>query len=182
MPDMRTPAIEKISLSAIYVVRCACSATLSYWLALMIGLPFPVWAAMSAVIISQTDLSETRASLLWRIVGTLVGILVSLAVDLVAGHFVEMAWQILIAVGLCAAIASRYPLLRVSMWTAPIVLLTAGPDVAVPSAGLYRGAEVILGCLVGGAFHLAAERLVSVLGWTAGLISLPRAPRRMDDD
>ncbi|MEA5098612.1 MAG: FUSC family protein [Burkholderiaceae bacterium] len=172
----------KALFPAIYIVRCACSASLSYWLALMIGLPFPVWASMSGVIVSQAKLNETRASLLWRIVGTLVGIVVSLIVDAAIGSFVGTGWQILISVGICAAIATRYPLLRVSMWTAPIVLLTAGPSVAVHSAGLYRGAEVILGCLVGGAFHLLAERLIWAIGLPAGAHPASPLQRGMDDD
>lgn len=168
--------------AAIYIVRCACSASIAYWLALIIGLPFPVWASMSAAIVSQVKLDETRASLLWRIIGTLIGIVVSLLVNAVIGSMVDNGWQILVSVGICAAIATRYSRLRVSMWTAPIVLLTAGPAVAVQSAGLYRGAEVILGCLVGGAFHLLAERLIWAIGWPTGTHPASPVQRGMDDD
>lgn len=166
----------------LYALRCACSATAAYLLAEWLRLPFPVWAAMSAVIVSQTELHETRASLLWRILGTLIGIVVSLAVDAIVGHGTHMGWQILIAVGICAIIASWFPVLRVCMWTAPIILLTAGADVEIYAAGFYRGSEVILGCLVGGGLHLLINWGVRMLGIEIRKEYLPQATHKHISD
>jgi len=46
------------------------------------------------------------------------------------------------------------------MWTAPIVLLTTQSGVPIPIGAAYRASEVILGAVIGGAFHWSAEVLV----------------------
>ncbi|MBS1188018.1 MAG: rane protein [Burkholderiaceae bacterium] len=149
----------------IFVARCAISATAAYLIADFIALPYPVWASMSAVIVSQERLNDTTSSLQGRIAGTIVGVCVALAVNLATSAVAGMAWQIMLAVGICAAIAGRYPSFRVCLWTAPIVLLTENASMPIAWAGFYRGSEVILGSIVGGAFHLLAERLMPVFGW-----------------
>lgn len=72
--------------------------------------------------------------------------------------------EIAVGVAACALVAHSYPSLRVAMWTCPIVLLTAEPGQAIAVVGLYRGSEVILGALIGGACHWAAE--AALARWT----------------
>src|ERR1700735_3820994 len=62
-----------------FIVRCAAAATCAYGAAILTGLPHPVWAAISALVVSQERLGETGASLLWRIAGTLIGLCVAVA-------------------------------------------------------------------------------------------------------
>lgn len=146
----------------VFAVRCSAAATLAYFLSSFVGLSFPVWAAMSALIVSQEHLHETRRSLIGRILGTVLGVSIALAVNFLnsIGAGFGMTLEMAISVGICALIAYGHPSLRVSMWTTPIVLLTTTPGVPIFTTGFYRGSEVILGSLVGGLCHALAARIL----------------------
>lgn len=147
-----------------FIVRCAAAATCAYGAAILAGLPHPVWAAISALVVSQERLGETGASLLWRIAGTLIGLCVAVAVSVsVSGLRIGTAAELAIAAGICAAIARQYPAVRVCMWTAAIALLTGEPGVPIIAVAAYRGTEVILGALAGGALHAASEIMVRAM-------------------
>jgi uncharacterized membrane protein YccC len=164
------------SLRAIaFVVRCSVAATAASELASSLGLPEAVWAAMSALIVSLDRLHETRSSLTWRILGTLLGIAVSIAVS-EAGSRVAAACvvQMAAAVAICALVAQQFPKLRVAMWTCPILLLPAHPGTPIVAVALGRGGEVICGALVGGIFHWAADMLLDAI---AGLACRRRVAR-----
>lgn len=106
----------------------------------------------------------TRTSLLWYITGTLIGLCVAVAVsDVVTRLHITTPADVAISVAICAAVAREYPPVRVCMWTVPIALLTGDPAAPIVTVALQRGAEVILGALIGGAFHTSAELLVSGL-------------------
>jgi hypothetical protein len=53
------------------------------------------------------------------------------------------------------------------MWTAPIVLLTPTENATIPTVALYRGGEVVVGCLVGAAMHLLAEATIDLVRYGA---------------
>ena len=83
--DSRSPAkqdkvcdrdtMERTILRAIaFVLRCSGAATVAYELASSLGLHKALWAAMSALIVSQEQLHQTRSSLGGFISGTLLGI------------------------------------------------------------------------------------------------------------
>jgi uncharacterized membrane protein YccC len=146
-----------------FVVRCGSAAAMSYFLAQAVNLPEPLWASMSAIIVSQERLSDTRSSIQGRIAGTIIGAIVVVAVNRAASPFaVPLIAQLAIAVSICAAAALEYPLIRVCMWTCPIVLLTASAAEPIGTVALHRAGEVILGGLLGGALHVATE---PVLAW-----------------
>jgi uncharacterized membrane protein YccC len=152
---------EEFARHLAFVLRCSSAATLSYMLASAIGLPHPVWAAMSGIIVSQEKLTETRTATVGRLIGTVIGIVTAVAVaSLTTPLGAHTTIQIALAVGLCAIVARRYPALRVSMWTGPIVFLTADPAMPLFMVGLYRGAEVLLGGLIGAALHTIAEAMI----------------------
>jgi len=120
-----------------------------------------VWAAISALIVSQERLDDTTTSLTGRIAGTIIGACIAVVVSVAAARVaIGVALQVAVAVALCATIARERPRLRVCMWTAPIVLLTTEPGVPISIEATYRAGEVILGALIGGAFHWVAEVLV----------------------
>jgi uncharacterized membrane protein YccC len=154
---------QELIRSLTFVARCALAAAASYKLAWWIGLSMPVWAAMSALIVSQDRWQDTELSLQQRIRGTLLGVSISLAVNLIAMLLgASTTMQLIVAVAICAAIARADRSVRVCMWTCPIVLIPGlagtGPVIVI---GLYRAIEIVVGCLVAAAFHLLAERLLA---------------------
>lgn len=152
---------QKTARAIAFVARCTGAATVAYELASSMELPEALWAAMSAVIVSQERLHETRSFLTGRILGTLLGIAVSVSVSEATSYWAtSTAVQMALAVAVAAVAAHRFPQLRVAMWTCLIILLTAQPSVPVAVVALRRGGEVILGALVGWAFHWGAEMLL----------------------
>ncbi|XRD81906.1 FUSC family protein [Dyella halodurans] len=137
-----------------FVARCAGAAATAYELAVSLGLTEASWAAVSAVIVSQEELRETQSSLVGRVIGTLVGIVVTILVRQVTMIFtVSVGLQMGLAIAVCALIAQRFPLLRVAMWTCPILLLPSDPVVPITAIAVLRGGEVVLGTGVGWSFH-----------------------------
>ena len=97
---------------------------------------------------------ETRASVGGRILGTICGVVAAVVVQLaVTPITASPVPAIALAVAICAAIAFRFPSLRVCMWTSLIVLLTGTANETIYMVAFYRGSEVLLGCIVGAAFH-----------------------------
>ncbi len=155
---------KKIIRAIAFILRCSGAATVGYELASALGLHEALWAAMSAVIISEEHLHETRSSLLGRIFGTLLGISVTVGVNEVASRLAaSTTLQMVVAVGICALIVREFPKLRVAMWTCPIILLTAEPSAPIVLVALRRGSEVLLGAVVGWVFHWGAEVVVDAL-------------------
>lgn len=144
-----------------FVARCTLAATLSYFFAASVHLPHPVWAPMSALIVSQESLKETRNSVLGRFVGTLLGLVVALAVNqlgILIGTSPTL--QIAVAVAICATCAKERPSIRVCLWTAPLLLATTTAATPPEATALFRGCEVVIGAAVGGVLHFAEERLL----------------------
>lgn len=138
-----------------FVIRCALAASLAYGVATGVGLPQPVWAPMSALVVSQERVSATLASIYGRFIGTLIGVAVALLVSWVSGLVgLPVAIQIAIAVALCAVVAMGRPAIRVCLWTCPLVLITAPSGPAPDIVALFRGSEVVLGAVVGGLTHI----------------------------
>jgi uncharacterized membrane protein YccC len=143
-----------------FVLRCSGACTLAYEFAYLIGLRQPLWAAISAIVVSQERLGDTRASLTSRIAGTVLGVAVSLAVGACASTLgLSSVAQMAIAVAIAAYAAHRFAKVRVAMWTCAVVLLTAKPSEALFAVALQRATEVIFGAAIGFAFHWCAEKL-----------------------
>lgn len=147
--------------SAVFVVRCTTAAILSYASATALGLGHPVWAVVSALIVSQETARETRHSFLWRVAGTLIGTGVALPVAVLL--MPDPASPMLatgVAVAICAAVTRRWPLLRVCLWTAPLVILTANIEYSIIHTVVQRSGEVLLGGTIGAVIHLLLEHAV----------------------
>ena len=137
-----------------FAIRCASSAALACLLSDLMHLDHTVWASMSALIVSQEKLKATHTHVAGRITGTVIGALVALVVHrlfLLAGLSVYV--QLAAAVGICAVIAKGRPVLRVCLWTCPLVLLTGSEHLTSEMTALSRIAEVLLGAVVGGLCH-----------------------------
>jgi len=148
---------EKTLRAALFVFRCTGAATGALALAAAIGLEYPVWSAMSALIVSQEQLDATRTSVISRIIGTVIGIGTACMVNLLIARFgASLYVQVAVAVPICALLVHRFPQIRVSLWTCTLILVSSAAT-SVTAVGLYRGEEVILGTLIGGLFHAASE-------------------------
>ena len=146
------------SYDVAFVSRCAVAATLSYGLSSKAGLASPAWASISAIIVSQEKLGQTGSALAWRFAGTVVGIVVALAADsLNRTIHVDVAVQMGLAVAVCAALARRWPDLKVAMWTVPIVYLAYTSDQPLFALSFWRCSEVLVGGIVGLVIHWIAE-------------------------
>ena len=155
---------KKIIRAIAFILRCSGASTVGYELASALGLHEALWAAMSAVIVSQEHLHETRSTLVGRIFGTLLGIGVTVGVSEAASRIAATtAVQMAVAVAICALIVRELPTLRVAMWTCPLILLTAYPSTPIVLVALRRGSEVLLGAMVGWIFHWGAEVVVDAL-------------------
>jgi uncharacterized membrane protein YccC len=180
---------EKALRTTLFAFRCTGAGTAALALATALGLEHPVWSAMSALIVSQERLDETKASVAFRILGTVIGIGTACAVNLLIARFgASLYLQLAIAVLFCAILVHRFPQLRVSMWTCALIIASSAAT-SITETGLNRGEEVILGTLVGGLFHAAAEAMLSMAANAGGRldwrfsVGQPRAvnPGRSED-
>lgn len=144
-----------------FVARCSAAATGALLLARAVGLPHPVWAAMSGIIVSQENLTQTHNATVGRLFGTVVGVAIAVTVGkLLVPLHAAVAVQMAVAVALAAVVARKYPLLRVCMWTCPIVFLSSDKETPLLMVGVYRGAEVLLGGVLGAALHWISEMAI----------------------
>lgn len=149
-----------------FVMRCSLAAMLSFALASGLGLDHPLWACISALIVAQEKLVDTGRAIIWRMTGTVAGLVIAVASGTVLQLLHAPTWlQIGVAVAVAACLARIKNELRVAMWTAPIVFIMQSPQESLVMAGLWRASEVILGGLVGAALHIVFEWLF--LRWQA---------------
>jgi uncharacterized membrane protein YccC len=142
-----------------FVVRCALVASLAYVVAEHIGLPQPVWAPISALVVTQESVTATLSSMLGRFFGTLLGVSVALLVHRVGtGANISLVSQIALSVAICAACTGGYAKVSVCLWTCPLVLVTATSIGGAEMTALVRGSEVVLGAAIGGFVHIFEER------------------------
>ena len=147
--DAHTTACHLVAAGR-FALRCAGSAALAYLLASTMGLPRPIWATVSALVVCQDTFQATRGSVYGRIGGTLLGALLALGTEWAGDRLgIPVTAQIAIMVGLAGLIAQRHVPLRAALWTGPIILLTNAPGETIVATALYRTTEVVLGALVG---------------------------------
>jgi hypothetical protein len=172
---------EGVIRATAFVARCSGAATLAYLISFWIGLPYPVWSTISALIVSHEKLSETRSLLNDRILGTVLGIGVAIGIAAGTSQFgATVSTQIALGVALCAIVAREWPSLRVGMWSSSIVVLTAHDSSSMAMTAFYSGSVVILGAVIGGSFHWAAEIMVAALMRCTGTLVQESASIRSD--
>jgi uncharacterized membrane protein YccC len=145
------------------VLGSTAAAAIAYGLASAVGLPHPLWACIFALIASQGGQANPLLAMGGRVVGTILGVAVTIAVSAATSRWaIDVAWQTFVDVAICAAVIWGRPAVQVCLWTPPIVLMTAAPGESIATVGLSRGCEVILGVVVGGLLLMAAEK---ASGW-----------------
>lgn len=127
----------------IHAAKTALAATLCWWLALRLGLHDGYWAAISAIIVLQSNFGATITASRDRILGTLIGAVFGFGFSL----FGVLPWNfllaVLLAIALCGLLGLRNSS-RLAGVTISIVMLvqTTGPHWLV---ALHRVGEVFLG-------------------------------------
>jgi len=145
--------------SVAFVLRCTAAAVVAAGLAEGLGLGHPVWACVSALVVSQDRIGDTHRALGWRVAATLIGLVVALfSAMVVPAGSAEL--RLAVAVGIAASITRWRPETRVCMWTAVIVLTTVPTGGTVLQTGWDRAQEVLLGALVGAILHQVAEWVI----------------------
>jgi uncharacterized membrane protein YccC len=132
--------------------RVTASALLSFELAHWLDLRLPLWAVLTAIVVTQISVARSLKATLDYLAGTIGGASYGLVVGLLVGQGSEIALLagLAIAVGPLALIAAIRPSLTAAPVSAAIVLLIptlthAGPIVAA----VDRVFEVMLGAVIG---------------------------------
>jgi uncharacterized membrane protein YccC len=146
--------------AAVFALRCVVACLGAYAVSAAFDLAQPLWAAMSATMVSQHKLAETRSTFLGRVAATAVGALVSLAAGTLGARLgAPVTAQMGFAVALTALIAHLFPAMRPAIWTCPLVLLSGDASQGLAEIALRRSVEVSLGALIGWVVHLGVAKL-----------------------
>jgi uncharacterized membrane protein YccC len=132
--------------------RVTASALLSFELAHWLGLHVPLWAVLTAIIVTQLNVGRSLKASLDYLGGTIGGAICGAAVGVLVGGGSEVALLtgLAIAVGPLALIATIRPSLTAAPITAAIVLLVPALTHASPIAtAVDRMLEVALGAVIG---------------------------------
>jgi uncharacterized membrane protein YgaE (UPF0421/DUF939 family) len=139
------------------------AAALSLFLAQMCRLPEPYWAAISSIIVMQSDISSLENTAVNRLVGTAIGALVgALAVTFLSTTLWAFGLAVFCAILLCALL-NRWETYRFAGVTVAIVMLVTHHG-APWLMGIHRFLEVSFGIGVALVVSLAWKQLVKSWG------------------
>lgn len=86
-------------------IRTALAATLAYWITGLLHLPGGYWAAISAIVVMQSEVGATALASRDRLAGTAMGAVVGLLTALVWHHSIFVfALGVLVVMMLCTAL------------------------------------------------------------------------------
>ena len=164
--------------------RVTTSALLSFELASWLGLHLPLWAVLTAIIVTQMSVGRSLKATIDYLAGTIGGAIYGgvVGVLIAGGSKVALLAGLAIAVGPLALIAAMRQSLAAAPITAAIVLLVPALTHASPiSTAVDRVLEVGLGAVIGltisvvvfpsSAYGLATEaaaRMLDRLAWALG--------------
>ena len=133
-------------------LRVSLAATLALLAAQLVGLPLPLWAVLTAVIVTQMSVGRSLKATADYLMGTLGGAVYGGAVAVAIPHTSELALLavLILAVAPLALLAAIRPSLNVVPITAIIVLLLPSVTFGSPiESAVYRVLEVTLGAVTG---------------------------------
>ena len=126
------------------------AVAIAYAAAVLLRLPEPSWAVFSALFVVQDTVGGTVTSALNRILGAAVGLALGLAVVLVVGIG---PWRslvaLILAVGVMAGIAGRWPHLQYGLVT--VAILVVAPSYQLLEGALVTALEIAVGAVCGAA-------------------------------
>ena len=132
--------------------RVTASALLSFELASWLGLHMPLWAVLTAIIVTQMSVGRSLKATIDYLAGTIGGAIYGGVVGVLVGGGSEIALLagLAIAVGPLALIAAMRQSLTAAPITAAIVLLVPALTYVSPiAAAVDRVLEVALGAVIG---------------------------------
>ena len=133
-------------------LRITVAALLSYAVAQSCDLPMPLWAVLTAIIVTQVSVGRSLKATLDYVSGTLGGAVYGTAVAILVPHTGEGALiaALALAIGPLAVLAAFKPGMAVAPVTAVIVILLPGMTHGTPLASAFaRALEVALGGVIG---------------------------------
>ena len=146
--------------------RVTASALLSFELASWLGLHMPLWAVLTAIIVTQISVGRSLKASLDYLGGTIGGAIYGAVVGVLVGGGSEVALLagLAIAVGPLALIAAMRQGLTAAPITAAIVLVVPSLTNATPIASAVdRVLEVALGAVMGLTISLCSSRRAPVV-------------------
>jgi uncharacterized membrane protein YgaE (UPF0421/DUF939 family) len=132
--------------------RVITSALLSFEAARWLNLPMPLWAVLTAIMVTQITVGRSLKASLDYLIGTIGGALFGAVVGILVGRDSEVAvlLGLAIAVGPLALIATVMQRLTAAPITAAIVMVVPAFTLATPmAAAVDRVLEVALGAVIG---------------------------------
>ena len=144
------PSLRRVHLAL--AVRITVAAILALVAAQQLGLPLPLWAVLTAMIVTQMSVGRSLKATGDYLAGTVGGAVYGGLVAVLLPHESELALLIVlvIAVAPLALLAAGRPNMNVVPITAIIILLLPGLTHASPVASaLNRVLEVALGAVIG---------------------------------
>lgn len=133
-------------------IRVTVAAILALVSAQLLGLPLPLWAVLTAVIVTQMSVGRSLKATGDYLAGTVGGAIYGGAVAVLIPHESELSLLLvmIVAVGPLALLAAGRPNMNVVPITAIIILLLPGLTHANPfDSAVNRVLEVALGAVVG---------------------------------
>lgn len=128
--------------------KVALAAVLAYGVAAWAGLLYPYIAVVSAVIVIQTYVADTIQMALYRVSGTIIGCLLSIAaLHLVPPGAVYVAAGLFVAIFICAFLISYTSHFRMAAITVAIVYLAGLHAESRTAFALERTLEIVIGVL-----------------------------------
>jgi uncharacterized membrane protein YccC len=144
------PSLRRVHLTL--AVRITVAAILSLVAAQQLGLPLPLWAVLTAIIVTQMSVGRSLKATGDYLAGTVGGAIYGGLVAVLIPHESEFALLVVlvIAVAPLALLAAGRPNMNVVPITAIIILLLPGLTHASPLASaINRVLEVALGAVIG---------------------------------
>jgi uncharacterized membrane protein YccC len=152
---------EKIGLpAALFSVKCLIAAMLALYLAYSIGLERPYWAFLTSYIVAQPMAGAVISKAVFRIIGTLTGAMVAVAVvpPLVnAPELLSLAMASWLGLCVFVSLLDRTPRSYMFVLAGYTACLIVFPDVDTPqtifTVASLRVQEILLGILSGSLVH-----------------------------
>ncbi len=157
----QAPAAHPDRLSLHQGLRTAVAAGLAYWLTMLLHLPAGYWAAISAIVVMQSQVGATLIASRDRLAGTAIGSLVGLLTAMVWHQSIAVfALGVLVVMVLCTALHLQNAGRLGGVAVAIIVLIPR--DQSIWHIAVERFLEVSFGIIVSLAVAVAWTKIGSM--------------------